>query len=219
MSNLPIVFTDAYGTHLEVDRPGGAPARGGDVLLRTTGSGHFVLAADVDLMAAISEAGGKPAPIVLERGGSQFDNLVIGSFHAQDGPAAAWVKTAGTACVTSAALPGVTAALWAAAGRPAPIILERPELVATCSLLPGFRIAPDDGKLHVHGEARMAPQQARTLAAYIVARADVLEAAEPDPAEVTALADVIRETSTSMHSGDIARAILRAGYRPPERPS
>ena len=158
MGNLPIVFTDAYGTHLEVGRPGGAPARGGDVLLRTTGSGHFVLAADVDLMAAISEAAGKPAPIVL----------------------------------------------------------ERPELVAAHSLLPGFRVGPDGGKLHVHGEARMTPGQARTLAAYIVARADVLEAAEPDPAEVAALAGVIRETSGS-RSQDIARTILRAGYRPPER--
>ena len=159
MSNLPIVFTDTCGTHLEIDRYGGARTGNGDVLLRTGWGSYFILTADVDLIAAISEAAGKPAPIVLE-------------------------------C---------------------------PELVATCSLLPGFRIAPDDGKLHVHGEARMTPQQARTLAAYIVARADVLEAAEPDPAEVAALAGVIRENGTSMGNSSVARAILRAGYRPPER--
>jgi len=162
MGNLPIVFTDAYGTHLEVDRRGHAQdRRDGDVLLRTTGNGNFVLAADVDLMAAISEAGGLPTPIIL----------------------------------------------------------ERPELVATCSLLPGFRIAPDDGKLHVHGEARMTPQQARTLAAYIVARADVLEAAEPDPAEVEALRREIRCIAHDYDGSatEMARAILRAGYRPPER--
>jgi len=164
MGNLPIVFTDAYGTHLEVDRPGGAPARGGDVLLRTTGSGHFVLAADVDLIAAISEAAGKPAPIIL----------------------------------------------------------ERPELAGTHSQFAGtfggtLKVGPAEGGLMVAGDTRLPLGLARPLAAHIVARAEAMERAGPDPADVEALADVIRETSTSMHSGDIARAILRAGYRPPER--
>jgi len=160
LSNLPIVLTDTCGAHLEIDRRGYARARqDGDVLLRTSGGRYFVLAADVDLMAAICEAAGKPAPIVL----------------------------------------------------------ERPELAGTHSQFPGIRVGPDRDLLAIEGNARLAWFMARQFAAHVVARADMLESAEPDPADVAALADVIRENSTSMRSDGTARAILRAGYRPPER--
>ena len=164
MGSLPIVFTDAYGTHLEVDRrrDRGLPASVG-VLLRTSGGGYFILAADVDLMAAISEAAGKPAPIIL----------------------------------------------------------ERPALAGTHTQCGFARIGPDPRdrtRLEVSGlTGSLTPAMARELARHIAARADEIDAAEPDPAEVTALADVIRETSGSTGNLDIARAVLAAGWRPPER--
>jgi hypothetical protein len=105
-----------------------------------------------------------------------------------------------------------------------PIILERPVLAGDSTIMKGFRVSATRGDVWVESEGRGTdPAQARILAAVIAARADEAEAlaAEPDPADVKALGHVIREgIGAAQYDRDIlARAILRAGYRPPERAS
>jgi hypothetical protein len=120
--------------------------------------------------------------------------------------------------VGAADIPEFAAELYKAAGLPAPVILDRPVIdprtgkgVNRFSVLPGA-----DGTVLVsqgggHDHVPLAPGVARLLAAVIAAFADAADAAEP--AEVKELTAVIRKLANGTEIDDLARAILRAGYK------
>jgi hypothetical protein len=125
-------------------------------------------------------------------------------------------------CVGAAELPGVIAAMYEAAGLPAPVILERPETTpAGTSTAIGFvypfRSARGDLVGVVTSEVRdayLTPTEARKAAAVIAAYADEADA-DPDPAEVEELAAFIRSAHhpDSGKPGDSDRTAARAALR------
>lgn len=83
--------------------------------------------------------------------------------------------------------------LYEAAGKPAPVILERPAK-PNLDAIPGLRISPGHGGAHFErpGSAWLvAWDNLRQFAASLAALADEAES-DPDPAEVKALAEEIR---------------------------
>ena len=160
------------------------------------------------------------------------DEIMVARSSRADGAPLIRARSQSTfgAAVPPADIPAVARklaeAMHEAAGKPAPIILERLEVLGNpdsrilgtafeVSHRPGWvRLGFDERNGHM---LNTSPENARFIAALIAQHADAAgKAAGPDPAEVEALADVIRE-SASMRSTDIAGAILRAGWRPPER--
>jgi hypothetical protein len=113
------------------------------------------------------------------------------------------------------------ATLYEAAGLPAPVILERPEIVPDGDGETGINIftvraEPHLGSVSIRyhsapSAAVIAPGPARLLASVIAAYADAAEAArEFDPAEVEELAEVLREHGDCASlRWDAARAALR----------
>jgi hypothetical protein len=113
------------------------------------------------------------------------------------------------------------ATLYGTAGLPAPVILERPEIIPDGDGETGINIftvraEPHLGSLSIryHGApsaAVIAPGPARVLASVIAAYADAAEAGrEFDPAEVEELAEVLREHGDCASlRWDAARAALR----------
>lgn len=125
--------------------------------------------------------------------------------------------------VDSGAFPAVVAALYIAAGLPAPVVLERPELPGDTTMFRGYAVSRYNGSLTIGIEAErrnFSPAEARELAAVIAARADEADAKvpEPDPEDVEALRVLLRrEMASDGSTADIARALLRAGCKPPGR--
>ena len=121
---------------------------------------------------------------------------------------------------------GIAAAMHEAAGLPAPVILERPEIdpegaagvnVFTVGLDRDLSVCVSYGKQKA---VPVAPSVARKLASVIAAYADAAQAHqdEPDPAEVGELAAVIaadRDRAGHPHELDLhtAEVILRAGWK------
>ena len=115
---------------------------------------------------------------------------------------------------------GIAAAMHEAAGLPAPVILERPEIDPEGAAgINVFTVRLDrDLSVCVAGRAGhaspVAPSVARKLASVIAAYADAAEAArnEPDPAEVEELAYVLRAVTPGMAypgEGDYKLAVAR----------
>lgn len=116
-------------------------------------------------------------------------------------------------------VPGMTrdlaVALHQAAGLEPPIVLERVPPVAF------------SGRIHVREDGNItisppgipcSPEAARQYAAALAAAAERAEAL-PDRADVEALAKVLQNHDPGLYSteaGGMARAILAAGWRPPE---
>jgi len=126
----------------------------------------------------------------------------------------------GAVRVSAGDLPQVVAALYEAAGLPAPVILDRPEH-PVLDLIPG--VSFEVRNRGVEGIRRPSATESGTLweaatirhfAASLAVLADEAEAA-PHPAEVAELAAVIRSGGRDMlqGSGAIARDILRAGWK------
>lgn len=101
-------------------------------------------------------------------------------------------------CVPVAGLAQFTAAIWEAAGKPEPVILDRPEATSGGGISRAGRI--EVGRLRdlvtvgLYGiqPEEIEPEQARRLAALIAIRAGEAAEDEPDPAEVEELAAAIR---------------------------
>jgi hypothetical protein len=149
--------------------------------------------------------------------------LTVHAYNSAKWGQVASFRTGETIYITREALPAVTAALYRACGLPAPVILDRPELSGTYSMVGYARIGPsrdDPARLEVDTGhlGTITPAIARVLAAHIAARADAIESG-PAADDVEALATTITGASEAITAVDVARAILRAGYRPPERPS
>jgi hypothetical protein len=120
-------------------------------------------------------------------------------------------------------IPEITAKLYEAAGSVPPVMLGRPDIPDGASWSPWqdcpLTVAVDGGKVRQMWRdgpsLSMTPAQARQHAAALVVLADRAEA-EPDPAEVEALTDVLRETyqrDNHVSFPDHARAILLAGWK------
>lgn len=117
-------------------------------------------------------------------------------------------------CVSKADLPRVSAGLWESAGLRAPVILERPDILAL-DMLPGLHFTVNGCVIEAErpgGNRQFTPAAVRRLAASLAILADEAEA-EPDPAEVEQLAAVVRKLANGTQIDDLARAILRAGYK------
>lgn len=113
-------------------------------------------------------------------------------------------------------LPELVAGLYRAAGLEPPILLQRdPSISAhgSCVTFAGVEVESCGGVVRVLGRA-MSPSVARSLAALIVEQAEHAQA-EPDPEEVDALAELVTNANWR-DAEDIARVVLRAGYRRPE---
>ena len=122
--------------------------------------------------------------------------------------------------VEAADFPALIAELYEAAGLPAPVILERPEIDPEGAAgINVFTVRLDrDLSVCVAGRAGhaspVAPSVARKLASVIAAYADAAEAArnEPDPAEVEELAYILRAATPGMAypgEGDYKLAVAR----------
>jgi hypothetical protein len=125
-----------------------------------------------------------------------------------------------------------TAALYQAAAKRPPVILERPELPTSFGmpvlLGPGISVGRarhgSPVQLRVDDEGLTA-ERARRLAGYLAAFADDADAATGD-GDLSALYGVILDAVTD-HAGSsvadesryqaVARAVLAAGWKPPER--
>ena len=123
--------------------------------------------------------------------------------------------------VTGSAREEVGAAILAACGLPAPVVLERPEIDPAVSASDGdFRVWLSDGVVVSLGGAciERSADRALGMAALLAAYALALKArkAEPPAAEVDALAMVLVEGRDAMGldgARPLARRILAAGYR------
>lgn len=157
--------------------------------------------------------------------------LQIGPSNAElgeDAPGARLVIDGPFVDVEPSDVPAVALALYEAAGLPEPLILSRPERAggiehagrddrhaytsrSGAKVLVGWRgIKPGE----------LDPDEALEFAAHIAVNAEAIKQGEPDPGDVEALADVLRQ-----HCGGgpasylpVARAVLPAGYkREPEQ--
>jgi hypothetical protein len=120
--------------------------------------------------------------------------LEVSGETAHPGCARVWVSARCGIHVKPADFPAFIAALYEAAGLPAPVILERPGRVSCDQLCAdGFRTYLATGNLvGVDGQPDdISPAAARFLAARLAALADIAES-EPDPAEVAELALILR---------------------------
>jgi hypothetical protein len=148
------------------------------------------------------------------------DRLIIAEREGK--PGVALVKARGGAEVTALDLPVIVAKLYEACGLNLPVILDRPEVpvpgsIARCGMVTIDRLR-DQVTLGLYGvqPEGITPAEARVIAGYLVAYADHAET-EPDPAEVEALAAVVREAGffpglPVASLCELAGAILRAGY-------
>ena len=122
---------------------------------------------------------------------------------------------AGPVCIPPGDWPQIIAAAYEKVGLPAPVILDRSGYDTRSETRIGaFTLWREDGHARVNmafGGCTLDSAEARHLAAAIVAYADDLQ---PDPAEVTELAELIfAEVYRGNHSAqDAAKAILRLGY-------
>lgn len=129
-----------------------------------------------------------------------------------DGPDLAEVRTGGGRPVAVDDLPPLVAALYAAAGKPEPVILGRP--TGPVDRFRGIKTRRDgDSVLLSIGGNRDAldPDAARSLAAELAILADEAES-KPDPAEVEELTGVLVQAGAGLRPtgvDDIARAALR----------
>lgn len=112
-------------------------------------------------------------------------------------------------------LPEFVAALYEAAGLPAPVILERPETVAQVIVMPGARFAVAGNAveavpfLQAAPKAEMlSPAAIRDIAAGLACLAEVAGSG-PDPAEVTELTKVLWDAMKGGPAESAARAALR----------
>lgn len=155
-------FADRYGAELRVG--GEASFAGCARLMVTRTCGVHIEAADFPaLIAALYEAAGLPAPVILERPGATFEGGV---------------------------------------NRAGPIEVGRLGGLVTVGL---YGIQPEE----------IEPAEARRLAALIAICADEVQDGEPDPAEVEELATAIR---TGLHPGsgrpgEPDRRAARAAFR------
>ncbi len=116
--------------------------------------------------------------------------------------------------VEAADFPALIAALYEAAGLPAPLILERPEIdPGTAKGVNVFTVDLDRDLSVRVGTAKgvpLAPSVARHLASVIAAYADAAEAArEPDPDDLTELTQELWEAMKGGPAEAAARAALR----------
>lgn len=124
--------------------------------------------------------------------------LNIGQCDDQGVSGHAHVGTPGdAACINQDHLPAVVAALYEAAGKPAPIVLDRTdETVNYTWILHGIGFVIRNGGVeitHPNGAQLFEPAIIRGLAARLAEMAEAAEArAEPDSAEVEELAAQIR---------------------------
>ena len=145
-------------------------------------------------------------------------------YTSSDHPDFVAIRTTDPVRLAPRTLPRFIAALYAAAGKPEPVILDRPDIdPQTCKGVNLFNVWLDrDRNVYVGrggNDTGLAPSVARLLACLIAAYADAAER-EPDPAEVEELATLLHDTrETGVKGGhgewDVrdARAILRAGYK------
>lgn len=131
------------------------------------------------------------------------------------------VAADGPVCIAPGDWPRIIAAACKAAGKPEPVILERPVPAALGCYSDGVRVFADGNRVRLQAteshsakeywRARLKPADARKLAACIAALADAVED-EPDPAEVEELTGVLVQAGAGLRStgvDDIARAALR----------
>lgn len=149
-------------------------------------------------------------------------------------PGACWIKASDPSTeeriflvVPADEVPEVAAriarAMYDAAGRPAPIILEHPGPLTSSlgeELGDGIRVSHGDGAvlLAVRGVAEAAsPETARQVAAHLAARADEVDA-EPDRKLVAAIADLIcTHGGVGRGTGTVSARAILARYRLEER--
>jgi hypothetical protein len=133
-----------------------------------------------------------------------------------DGESRAAVSVKGGSFVTVADPAPVVAAIYAAMGRPEPVILERPGSADAASPVQcsGILVGRLDGKVTVGlcgiQPEEMPPSAARELAALIAIRADEAQS-EPDPAEVEKLTGFLVRHGAGLRTtgvDEIARAAL-----------
>ena len=120
-------------------------------------------------------------------------------------------------------IPEFTGTLYEAAGQPAPIILPRPPELGTASIFPGgYSVQRDPGAVTIlvgSEERSLTPDEARDYAAAIAARADEADAGKAGTEALAELLHACRDCcigGPSETDRQQARAILRAGYKPPE---
>jgi hypothetical protein len=122
--------------------------------------------------------------------------------------------------------PALAAGLYEAAGLPAPVILERPDVPeGSFPLIHGYRLdARVNGRMvefTMPGAEplTLVPAAVRGIAAVLASLAGQADA-EPDPAEVDRVAALIASPGAMGIGGcrDAARRVLRAGYRPEPQP-
>jgi hypothetical protein len=147
--------------------------------------------------------------------------LEVSGETALPGCARVWVSERCGIHVKAAGFPALIAALYEAAGLPAPIILARPvggEYLMRhfpSALGAGITVNRKDGFVVIRGDGLLFdPKTVRDLAAFAVTLADEAES-EPDPAEVEELAAAIR---TGLHPdsgrpGEPDRMAARAALR------
>ena len=158
-----------------------------------------------------------PAPVAYEHTDDYGHSLTMRpSFDLLN---TACVRTSQAVFVKAEDLPGMVGALYRAAGQQSPIILPRLRWYGTdqtahsCN---GVRVTRDYKTITVFGHALTATT-ARGLATVLAEMAEAADA-EPDPAQLAALAKVVRELAakdvqTHDNNGEaVARAILAAGY-------
>jgi len=117
---------------------------------------------------------------------------------------------------------GIAAAMHEAAGLPAPVILERPEVTFKDGVNRAGRIEVgrlgDRVTVGLYGiqPEELEPDVARRLAALIAVRADEAQDGEPDPAEVEELATILhdaREVGVKGRHGEWDTSAARAALR------
>ena len=132
--------------------------------------------------------------------------------------------TAGDFHLPMAKLAEFVGTLYESAGQPAPIVLpRRPDLGTATIFLGGYSVQRDGTAVTVlvgPEERRLTTDEAREYAAAIASRADEAEAGKAETDALAELMHASRECCTggpSEMDRQQARAILRAGYRAPER--
>ena len=117
---------------------------------------------------------------------------------------------------------GIAAAMHEAAGLPAPVILERPEVTFKDGVNRAGRIEVgrlgDRVTVGLYGiqPEELEPDVARRLAALIAVRAGEVQDGEPDPAEVEELATILhdaREVGVKGRHGEWDTSAARAALR------